>query len=72
MSRVCDAVGADINIIRKAVGADKRIGTSFLFPGVGFGGSCFPKDVRALEKTGVENGVAMSIMKAVTEVGEPS
>ncbi|MBF0196755.1 MAG: UDP-glucose/GDP-mannose dehydrogenase family protein [Planctomycetes bacterium] len=70
MARLSDAVGADITKVRKAVGADSRIGTSFLFPGVGYGGSCFPKDVRAIEKTGVENGLPMSIMNAVGEVNE--
>lgn len=70
MSRICDKVGANINVVRKAVGADRRIGTSFLFPGAGYGGSCFPKDVRAIEKTGLKNGVAMHIMQAVTLVNE--
>lgn len=70
MSRICDAVGANINIVRNAVGADKRIGSSFLFPGVGFGGSCFPKDVRALERTGRQNNLDMSMMRAVMEVNE--
>lgn len=70
MARVADAVGADINRIRKAVGADKRIGSSFLFPGVGYGGSCFPKDVNAIEKTGKSLGLPMSIMESVTKVNE--
>ena len=70
MARVADSVGADINRVRKAVGADKRIGSSFLFPGVGYGGSCFPKDVNAIEMTGKAMGLPMSIMQAVTEVNE--
>lgn len=70
MALVADAVGADINQVRKAVGADKRIGTSFLFPGIGYGGSCFPKDVNAIEKTGKDLGLGMDIMKAVTRVNE--
>jgi UDPglucose 6-dehydrogenase len=70
MSRLADAVGADINKVRKAVGADRRIGNSFLFPGVGYGGSCFPKDVNAIEKTGQSLGLPMEIMSAVTKVNE--
>lgn len=70
MARVCDLVGADIEKVRVAVGSDKRIGRSFLFPGVGYGGSCFPKDVRAIEKTGQEMGLAMHVMSAVTKVNE--
>lgn len=70
MAQVADAVGADINQVRKAVGADKRIGPSFLFPGVGYGGSCFPKDVNAIEHTGKANGLDMKIMNAVTHVNE--
>jgi UDPglucose 6-dehydrogenase len=68
MAQLSDAVGADINKVRKAVGADKRIGSSFLFPGVGYGGSCFPKDVKAIEKTGLDNFIPMKIMKAVNDV----
>jgi UDPglucose 6-dehydrogenase len=68
MAQLSDAVGADINKVRKAVGADKRIGSSFLFPGVGYGGSCFPKDVKAIEKTGLINDLPMRIMQAVNEV----
>ena len=70
MACLADSVGANINKVRKAVGADRRIGHSFLFPGVGYGGSCFPKDVNAIEKTGVSMGLSMDIMKAVTQVNE--
>jgi UDPglucose 6-dehydrogenase len=70
MACLADSVGANINKVRKAVGADQRIGHSFLFPGVGYGGSCFPKDVNAIEKTGVANGLPMDIMRAVTQVNE--
>lgn len=70
MACLADAVGADINRVRKAVGADRRIGPSFLFPGVGYGGSCFPKDVNAIEKTGKGLGLSMDIMQAVTSVNE--
>lgn len=70
MAQLSDAVGADINKVRIAVGADKRIGKSFLFPGVGYGGSCFPKDVKAIEKTGLDNQLPMQIMKAVNSVNQ--
>jgi UDPglucose 6-dehydrogenase len=70
MAQVADAVGANINQVRKAVGADSRIGPSFLFPGVGYGGSCFPKDVNAIEHTGKTHGLEMKIMNAVTHVNE--
>ena len=70
MACLSDAVGADINKVRKAVGADKRIGHSFLFPGIGYGGSCFPKDVNAIERTGKGLGLSMEIMTAVTKVNE--
>jgi UDPglucose 6-dehydrogenase len=68
MAQLSDAVGADINKVRKAVGTDKRIGPSFLFPGLGYGGSCFPKDVKAIEKTGMDSGLSMKIMNAVNDV----
>ena len=70
MAQLADAVGANVNKVRTAVGADKRIGHSFLFPGVGYGGSCFPKDVNAIEHTGKSVGLEMSIMEAVTKVNE--
>ena len=62
---LCDAVGADVELVRRGLGSDSRIGGSFLFPGVGYGGSCFPKDVRALIHTGQENGIEMTVAQAV-------
>ncbi len=61
---LCDAVGADVELVRRGLGSDSRIGGSFLFPGVGYGGSCFPKDVRALIHTGQENGIDMTLARA--------
>lgn len=61
---LCDAAGADAELVRIAVGADKRIGYPFLFPGMGFGGSCFPKDLRALVRTGEDLGVPMDVSRA--------
>lgn len=68
LTELCDKVGADIENIRAGIGSDSRIGSAFLFPGVGFGGSCFPKDVRALIHTGKEHGCEMSIVQAVQDV----
>ncbi len=68
IANVCEAVGADVDQVRKAIGADRRIGTSFLFPGVGYGGSCFPKDVKALLKSSADTGYDFRILKAVEEV----
>ncbi len=68
ISALCERIGADIEQIRQGVGSDSRIGPSFLFPGVGFGGSCLPKDVRALIHTGDEYGVEMKIIKSVQQV----
>ncbi len=68
ISVLCEKLGADIERVRWGLGSDSRIGSSFLFPGVGFGGSCFPKDVRALIHTGSVNGVEMTIAKAVQQV----
>jgi len=65
IANLCEQVGADVSQVRKGVGTDERIGPSFLFPGVGYGGSCFPKDVRALIRTGHEQEVDMSVIKAV-------
>ncbi len=65
IANLCEQVGADVSQVRKGVGTDERIGPSFLFPGVGYGGSCFPKDVRALIRTGHEQDVEMSVIKAV-------
>ena len=68
ISVLCEKLGADIERVRWGLGSDSRIGSAFLFPGVGFGGSCFPKDVRALIHTGSVNGVEMTIAKAVQQV----
>jgi UDPglucose 6-dehydrogenase len=70
LSRLCDRVGADINWVRKGIGADPRIGPKFLYAGIGYGGSCFPKDVKALIKTGEENGVDLKIIKSVELVNQ--
>ncbi|MBR3735283.1 MAG: UDP-glucose/GDP-mannose dehydrogenase family protein, partial [Lachnospiraceae bacterium] len=68
ISRICEQVGADVNKVRKGIGSDKRIGYSFIYPGCGYGGSCFPKDVKALIKTADLNGYSMEVLKAVERV----
>ena len=68
ISALCERIGADVEQIRQGVGSDSRIGPSFLFPGVGFGGSCLPKDVRALIHTGDEHGVEMKLIRSVQQV----
>jgi UDPglucose 6-dehydrogenase len=68
IANLCEEVGADIDMIRKSLAADSRIGPAFLFAGVGFGGSCFPKDIRALRQTGKENQYPMQILEAVDAV----
>lgn len=65
VARLCEAVGADVSLVRKGIGSDRRIGPAFLFPGPGYGGSCFPKDVKALIKTGDDRGVSLDVLKAV-------
>lgn len=70
IARLCEATGADVNAVRKGIGSDSRIGPSFLFPGVGYGGSCFPKDVKALVQTMDEFGVDPSILRSVETVNE--
>ena len=70
VANLCDKVGADINMVRKGIGADGRIGSKFLYAGCGYGGSCFPKDVKALIKTGNEHGVPMGVLQAVELVNE--
>lgn len=67
MANICEKVGADINEVRKGIGHDARIGFSFLFPGVGYGGSCFPKDVRALASLAEQHGVDAGILRTVDE-----
>lgn len=70
IANLCELVGADVNMVRKGIGSDSRIGSKFLYPGCGYGGSCFPKDVKALIKTAEKNGYSMSVLKAVEEVNE--
>ncbi|NJD19038.1 MAG: UDP-glucose/GDP-mannose dehydrogenase family protein, partial [Gemmatimonadetes bacterium] len=70
IARLCEITGADVNAVRRGVGSDERIGHAFLYPGVGFGGSCFPKDVKALIHTMDELGADASILQAVEEVNE--
>lgn len=70
IANLCEIVGADVNMVRKGIGADVRIGSKFLYPGCGYGGSCFPKDVKALIKTAERNGYEMRVLKAVEEVNE--
>ena len=68
VANLCEKVGADVDAVRKGISSDKRIGKSFLYPGVGYGGSCFPKDVRALVYTAKEHGNELQILKAVDDV----
>jgi UDPglucose 6-dehydrogenase len=68
MAELCEAVGADVALVRRGVGSDPRIGAAFLFPGPGYGGSCFPKDVQALIRTGEEHRVSLQVLKAVEAV----
>ena len=70
IANLCERVGADVNMVRKGVGSDTRIGKKFLYAGCGYGGSCFPKDVKALIKTAEQNGCEMKVLKAVEEVNE--
>ncbi len=70
IANLCELVGADVNMVRKGIGSDNRIGKKFLYPGCGYGGSCFPKDVKALIKTAEKAGYSMRVLKAVEEVNE--
>ena len=70
LSRVAEAVGADIELVRQGIGSDPRIGTQFLYPGIGYGGSCFPKDVKALIRSAAEAGHALELLSAVESVNE--
>lgn len=70
IANLCELVGADVNMVRSGIGSDTRIGRKFLYPGCGYGGSCFPKDVKALIKTAEENGYTMKVLKMVEEVNE--
>ncbi|MFL5467366.1 MAG: UDP-glucose dehydrogenase family protein [Gemmatimonadaceae bacterium] len=70
IANLCDALGANVDFVRKGIGTDSRIGPSFLFPGPGYGGSCFPKDVKALTRIGDEHGVPLQILSAVEAANE--
>lgn len=70
IANLCELVGADVNMVRKGIGTDTRIGSKFLYSGCGYGGSCFPKDVKALIKTAEKNGYTMRVLNAVEEVNE--
>lgn len=70
IANLCELVGADVNMVRKGIGADTRIGKKFLYPGCGYGGSCFPKDVKALIRTAEKHGYPMRVLKAVEEVND--
>ena len=70
IANLCELVGADVNAVRKGIGSDTRIGSKFLYPGCGYGGSCFPKDVKALIKTAEQKGYPMKVLQAVEAVNE--
>lgn len=70
IANLCERVGADVNMVRKGIGADSRIGSKFLYPGCGYGGSCFPKDVKALIRTAEKAGYSMEVLQAVERVNE--
>jgi UDPglucose 6-dehydrogenase len=70
IANLCELVGADVNMVRKGIGADSRIGSKFLYPGCGYGGSCFPKDVKALIRTAEKEGYNMEVLKAVEDVND--
>ncbi|MBQ9669018.1 MAG: UDP-glucose/GDP-mannose dehydrogenase family protein [Prevotella sp.] len=70
IANLCELVGADVNMVRAGIGSDTRIGRKFLYAGCGYGGSCFPKDVKALIKTADQNGYSMQVLKAVEQVNE--
>jgi len=70
IANLCEVVGADVNMVRKGIGSDSRIGTKFIYPGIGYGGSCFPKDVQALVRTASEYGYELRVLKAVEAVNK--
>lgn len=70
VANLCEQVGANVDLVRKGIGSDSRIGPAFLFPGPGYGGSCFPKDVKALMRTSEERGAPMSVLRAVEEAND--
>ena len=69
-ANLCELIGADVNMVRKGIGSDSRIGNKFLYPGCGYGGSCFPKDVKALIKTAKQHGYDMKVLNAVESVND--
>ena len=70
IANLCEIMGADVNMVRKGIGSDSRIGYKFIYPGVGYGGSCFPKDVKALIKTAKEHNYQMHVLEAVEKVND--
>lgn len=70
IANLCERLGADVNAVRKGIGSDPRIGNRFIYPGIGYGGSCFPKDVKALVRTGSENDYKLRILQSVEDVNE--
>jgi UDPglucose 6-dehydrogenase len=70
IANLCEKLGADVNMVRKGIGSDPRIGNRFIYPGIGYGGSCFPKDVKALVRTGRESGYDLRILQSVEDVNE--
>jgi UDPglucose 6-dehydrogenase len=70
IANLCDILGADVNQVRKGIGSDSRIGSKFIYPGAGYGGSCFPKDVKALIRTANDNGYELNVVKAVEAANE--
>ena len=70
VANLCEIMGADVNLVRRGIGSDPRIGNKFIYPGIGYGGSCFPKDVKALVRTARENSYEMRILQSVEEVNE--
>ena len=70
IAKLCERLGADVDMVRRGIGSDERIGKRFLFPGIGYGGSCFPKDVQALVKSSNEVNYDFKILNAVMEVNE--
>ncbi len=70
IANLCEKVGADVSMVRKGIGTDSRIGSKFLYPGPGFGGSCFPKDVKALIRTGKDHGAPLTLLESVETINE--
>jgi UDPglucose 6-dehydrogenase len=70
IANLCEILGADVNLVRKGIGSDSRIGNKFIYPGIGYGGSCFPKDVKALIRTARDNGYQLRVLQSVEDVNE--